>query len=131
MKNKILIIAALVGTSITAFANDGGTPYIKIDSIKTKIHRGQSIELSGGDLDKLYQILPKDYVYDVSRSLTITSNNRSVVISCKAEALDENAEDPVRNPKTTKCTIYYTNAFDPDKSESDSSVFEPPRCEKK
>lgn len=131
MKKTILIMAALVGASITSFANDGGTPYIKIDSIKTNIHRGQSIELSGGDVDKLYQILPKDFVYDLSRSLTITSNNRSVVISCKAEALEENADNPVRNPKTTKCTIYYTNAFDPNKSESDSWVFEPPRCEKK
>lgn len=117
---KLFLIFALF--QVQAFANDGSTPYIKVDSV-TKDKRGD-FEIKGGDAYKLYQVLGRDFVYDVSRSLTITSSKNSVSIHCKQNEDPNNEQKGI--PSTTSCTFRFGKAFDPDKSEGDNYVWEGP-----
>jgi hypothetical protein len=122
----MIFCMGLLGLSVSAFANDGSTPYIKVKQVQADLHFGDKMEFGGGDADKIYNILPRDYVYDVSRSLNITSKRGSVRISCTQEP--KNSSDYGLTggiPSTTKCTITFDKAFDPASGEGDSYEWAP------
>ncbi len=126
--NKSIVLLALTSALFIppAMANDGGIPYIKVKSIRTTIPRGQEIVIAGGDAYKLYQAMPRDYVFDVSRLLTITSARRSVVINCRAQPKDPNAHIPTANLATAECTISIEAPFDPKaNTDTDGGVWTP------
>jgi hypothetical protein len=130
MKIKIASWILIGLCSSRALANDGGVPYIKVDSLKTKLANGQHLSFKGGDAFKLYSVLPQDFVWDVSRSLVVTSKDRSFSISCsqKPTKESENSNTPVGDPKTTVCSVQVDGPYDPSKDEGDSWIWEPRQC---
>lgn len=129
MKIAFTLITLLAGT---AFANDGGIPYINVNSMKSKLPDGTHIRFKGGEAFKLYNVLPQDFVYDVSRSITITSNGRSMSINCLQQDTRPGDHDPaVGDPKTTECSVSLGQAYDPSKDEGDSFNWEPRECKQR
>lgn len=123
---SILVLVGLAMAS-TVFANDGGTPYIIVKSVESKkVKTGQQFVIKGGEAWKLYEVLGRNFVYDVSRSVTITSGKQSVVISCSALSSKKGPNDePIRDAANTVCTINLDAPFDPKNSEGDRSVWAP------
>ena len=118
---KLLLALGLL-LSPAVFANDGSVPYIEVNSIKTKVKEKQPIVMSGGEAYKLYEALPRNFVYDTSRALTISAKDKAVIIYCNAEAKDKDAETPVRDPAKTKCTIEMTDAVAKQKENEDTDL---------
>lgn len=125
MTKLTTLLLLTLAITFQASANDGSIPYINVTEIKTKLKNGDHIEFKGGEAFKLYEVLPRNYVYDLSRSITVTSNKRSVTIGCIAEPMDPNADQPTRNPAKTKCTVSVDAAFVPGEDGGDSSNWEP------
>jgi hypothetical protein len=126
---KVILLA--VGLlAAPAFANDGGVPYIKVDKVARKTNG--DVVIKGAEAFKLYQILPRDFVIDVTRSLTITSDRRKVVISCNTSALAASPEDnPKPDPSKVECQISTGGPYDPAQDEGDHFVWEPNICERR
>lgn len=116
MKLVLISLAALI--SLGAHANDGGIPYVKVEELKANVRNGEVLSIRGGEAFKLYEALPQDYVFDVTRSLTITDDDRSVNISCAGEPIDANASNPVYNPAKVSCSITVGKSFKPEEEES-------------
>src|SRR5690606_7934261 len=102
---KFLAITLIALFSLNSFANDGGAPFISVNYLTSPTEKGDVVTFIGGEAYKLYQVLPRDFVFDITRSLTITSDKRSMRISCVADPIDANAEMPVANPARTTCTV--------------------------
>ncbi len=129
MKN-ILAISIIGLAGVPAIANDGGMPYIQVKSVEVKsTSKGPVIKVKDGDAFKLYSVLPKDYVYDISRSLTITSDKKSVTIFCKSDSKLTDADgNPVTDPTKVVCTISTGAAFD-SKDEFNNPMPWQPACQ--
>jgi hypothetical protein len=122
---RILIFCAtLLGVSSSAFANDGSVPYIKVDRVEAPLKFGSTMTFAGGEAYKIYDLLPRNFVYNVSRAVTVTSSKGSIAIDCQQAAVNENQPD-VGDPKTTTCTVRFDKAYDPSTAEEDNFDWAP------
>lgn len=126
----IVLCVALMGVSFSAFGNDGSTPYIEVNKVQADLPFGSTMKFSGGEAYKIYDLLPRNFVYDITRAVTITSKKGSVSIYCEQKAKSPEAQNPVGDPATTECSVRFDEAFDPSKSENDHYKWTP-ACKEK